>query len=298
MAETSHKTWLQTRVGWIKPLYPLCLTLLFVGLVVTLGGQQLAGPDITKQDTLTQFASKILTQFGSVLGIGAVLAIVADAFSQHQIFQQFADEISQKVGDVVFKDLEGMRALGVERATKGINFNELFGDRKSGDRIYILITYLSAQDECLAAAEAAAMKDVELFFLVMSPESKLLEMRARELWPSYTVPIFSNGLAAFVGGINAMKEELRKTGHDTNVHLVLYKDLIGSPIFLVKSGDEPQFAYSSFYFDKPIDGEKLAYLKWNNRGDSSFIHRIDRYVLDKWKRNAPANEVAAKPQAS
>jgi hypothetical protein len=78
---------------------------------------------------------------------------------------------------------------------------------------------------------------------------------------------------------------------------VLYKDLIGSPIFLVKSGDEPQFAYSSFYFDKPIDGEKLAYLKWNNRGDSSFIHRIDRYVLDKWKRNAPANEVAAKPQA-
>jgi hypothetical protein len=179
MAETSHKTWLQTRLGWIKPLYPVCLTLLIVGLLVSYGGQLLAGPDITQDTFLIQSLSKILSQLGGVIGIGAVLAVVADASSQHHVFQQFTEEVSQKVGDLVFRDLEGMRALGVERVTKGINFNELFGARKSGDRVYILITYLNSPDECLAAAKAAAMKDVELFFLLMSPKSALLEMRTK-----------------------------------------------------------------------------------------------------------------------
>jgi hypothetical protein len=296
MAETSHKTWLQTHLGWIKPLYPVCITLLFVGLVVSLGGQQLAGPDITKQDPLIQFASKILNQFGSVMSIGAVLTIIGDAFSQHHVFQQFSDEVSQKVRDLVFKDFGDMRALGIERITRGINFNELFGGLRSGARVYILLTYLNAYDECLAAAEAAAMKDAELFFLIMSPKSALLEMRTKELGQDFNVQIFSDGLAAFVGRVTAMKEKVRKAGHGTKVRLVLYSDLIGSPIFLVKSGDRPQVAYTSFYFDDPIDSKELAYFKWNNRGKNSFIHTIDRYVVDKWQRNA-ANEVAVEPPA-
>jgi hypothetical protein len=297
MAETSHKTWLQTRLGWIKPLYPICITLVFIGLVVSLVGQQLAGPDITKQDPLTQFGSKILNQFGSVMSIGAVLTIIGDAFSQHYVFQKFSEVVSQKVGDLVFKDLGDMRALGVERVTKGINFSELFGDLKSGNRVYILITYLNSPDECLAAAEAAVKKNVELFFLVMSPKSTLLEMRAKELPPDYTFKVFSSGLDTFVDRIGAMKKRLSKPGHGNKIHLALYEDLIGSPIFLVKSGNKPLFAYSSFYFGEAIDRGEIAYFKWNNKGDDSFIHTIDRYVLDKWKRNASGNEVAAKPQA-
>jgi hypothetical protein len=297
MVGTSYKTWLQACLRWFRRLYPACLTLLVLGLALSYAGQLLAGPDITQDTFFIQSVSKILTQLGSVIGIGAVLTVVADAFSQHHLFKQFSEEVSQKVGDLIFKDLEGMRELGIERVTKGINFNQLFGALKSGDRVYILITYLNSPDECLTAAKAAAMKDVELFFLIMSPKSTLLEMRRKELGPGYSFKFFSGGLATFVEGVRVMKENLRKTGHDTKVHLTLYKDLIGSPIFLVKSGDKPQFAYSSFYFDEPIDSEELAYFKWNNKGDDSFIHRIDRYILDKWERNTPGNEVASKPRA-
>ena len=229
-----------------------------------------------------------------MIGIGAVLTAVTDAFIQPPLFQQFTEVISQRVRDLVFEDLEGVTALGVERVTYRINFNELFGGLKSGDRVYILITYLNAFDDCLMPAEAAAMKGVDLFFLIMSPESTLLEMRTIEL--RYTDIMFSNGLTAFIESVQAMKKRLRNTGRDAKVHLALYKDLIGSPIFLVKRGDKPQVAYSSFYFGTAIDSENLAYFKWNNR-DGSFIRTIDRYVLDKWERNAPGGEAAAKPQA-
>jgi hypothetical protein len=237
----------------------------------------------------------MMTQLGGVIGIGAVLAVVSDGLFQHRVFQQFADEVSRKVGDLVFKDLKGVRALGVERVTRRIKFNELFGGLKSGDRVYILITYLSAFDECLTSAEAAAMKDVDLFFLIMSPESTLLGMRAKEI--DYPVKTFSNGIEAFVDKVDKMKKKLSESGRDTKVHLALYKDLIGSPIFLVKSGDNPQVAYSSFYFNPPFDSGVIAFFEWNNRGDDSFIHTIDRYVLDKWNRNAEVNEVATKPLA-
>jgi hypothetical protein len=290
MAETSRDTW-QRRLWRV---YPVCLTLLVLGLLVSYGGLLLAGPDITKDTFFIQSVSKMLIQLGSVIGIGAVLTVVSDALLQHRVFQQFSEEVSRKVGDLVFKDLKGLRALGVERVTRRIKFNELFGGLKSGDRVYILITFLSAFDECLASAEAAAMKDVDLFFLIMSPESTLLEMRAKEI--DYTVRVFSNGIENFVDSVDKMKERLRRTRRDTKVHLVLYKDLIGSPIFLVKSGDNPQVAYSSFYFDTPFDSG-LAYFEWSNKGADSFIHTIDRYILGKWERNAPANEVAVKPQA-
>jgi ABC-type multidrug transport system fused ATPase/permease subunit len=240
--------------------------------------------------TIAQYISFIIRSFGQLIGITGLLAFVSDRFGQISIFRQFSNELTEKMRNLVFEDLANVRAIGIENVQREIKFEELFGNLRPHDELYVLSTYLSQNlhDELLDPAENAAKRGVRLHFLVMNPDSALLSMRVEELIKYELSPdIFKEGIKCFLAELLKRQQRVAKEKNGkTNGFLQIaeYDDLIGSPVYLIRRNGKPVLAYSSFYFDRPIDRGGVPYFKWKDIGKDSFIYQIDSYVMAKWKR--------------
>jgi hypothetical protein len=215
---------------------------------------------------------------------------VSGRFDQISIFRRFSDELTEKMRNLVFVDLANVKTSGIENVCQEIKFEELFGSLRPLDELYVLSTYFSRilYDKLLDPAEVAAKLGVRLHFLIMDPDSALLSMRAEELADDdFTTESFKDGIKRFRAELLKLQQRVanEKNGKTKGfLQIAEYNDLIGSPVYLIRRNGKPLFAYSSFYFDRPIDQGQVPYFKWIDKGKDSFIHQIDSYVMAKWER--------------
>jgi hypothetical protein len=260
---------------------------MLISIITILGSEWLHA--VFPANSFVEWSAKMLKTAGELIGIAAVLSFLTDRFTQLKIFKEFSEDLSRKIRNLIFEDLKSARAFGVQDVVHDVDFEELFGALKSGDELFVLLTYLteSRHDDFLKPAEAAVRRGTQLYFLVMSADSPLLAMRAEELSKyDYTVEAYKRGVQSFLCALKEMQQRLpEKRKRENCVHVVEYGDLIGSPIYLVRSKNEPQLAFSGFYFNKPVDNGNNAFFKWANVGKDSFICDIDNYVMAKWKRS-------------
>lgn len=237
-----------------------------------------------------QYISFTIRSVGQLIGISGFLTFLSDRFSQISIFRQFSDELTEKMRSLLFVDLPNVKASGLQNVRREINFEELFGNLRPRDELYILSTYLSQHlhERLLNPAEDAAKKGVRLHFLVMNPDSALLPMRAEELIDyDFSTDGFKGGIERFVAELQRRQKRVAsatKNKTEGFFRIAKYNDLIGSPIYLIRRNGKPLLAYSSFYFERPIDRGEIPYFIWIDGGKDSFIHQIDAYVMAKWKR--------------
>jgi hypothetical protein len=122
-------------------------------------------------------------------------------------------------------------------------------------------------------------------------------MRAEEIAEDdFTPDSFKDGIRRFLAELlkrqrSVANEQNGKTGGF--LRIAEYSDLIGSPVYLIRRNGKPLLAYSSFYFDRPIDQGQVPYFKWIDKGKDSFIHQIDSYIMDKWERSLKKDAGAA-----
>jgi hypothetical protein len=253
------------------------------GLLLSLLGGHL----ITRwEHTWGVFFARMIEHGGEIIGVIAVLSLVSERLAQLTIITIFSEELSQKIRRLVFEDRPGVEASGLVGIVGQMDFGSLFKKLECNDELFWLDTYAPGVKLWIQDVEDAARKGATLNFLILSPESDLARMRAREIGRFFSPENFVKELQGF----GEVIQEASK-GHQ-NVHLRYYKDLLGCPIYLVRREGKPYWAFSSLYLGKAT-GAKFPHFEWSNpatltESEVSVISALDDYVNAKWERAIPA----------
>lgn len=239
------------------------------------------------------FFSKLMEHTGYVIGVVAVLSLVSEHLAQLTIIERFSEDLAKRIRNLVLEHIPGVENAGLVQIIPEMNFELLFDQLENGDELYWLDTFAPSSIMWIKDVVDAARRGAVMKFLVLSPYSKLAPLRANELGSFFLPKDFIRELTGFEKRLTEARDIL-ETDKRKNIDVLLYEDLLGCPIYLIRKKGVPVKALSSFYLGKAT-GTKFPHFEWTNSGPDNFIRELDTYVISKWNRAAQAKRISAQP---
>lgn len=238
------------------------------------------------------FTTEALVTIFGLLGSYLTISIVVNLF--HTSFirpseDEARDENLKKLLDQRINSILGNSAkYGFAGFIPEMDFKGLFNSLESGDTLWWLDTYCPGhglwEDELRRAISRGAL----IHMLVLSPDSRYAEDRAREIGGTYTPQRFKNELGSFREALEIIRTELQAaSGH---VEIVEYTDRPGMPVYLVVKKDGGVYGYSSLFLGKPT-GVAFPHMRWI-MAEVGVVQQLLDYVQAKWRRNAKTVEAS------
>lgn len=248
------------------------IVLLVVAAVMALYSQKL--------DDQSEWKS-IVAGLGSFLASTVLVGFVYEVFVREHDDARYERLLRKVLDEKLDTAFAASAYYGLEGFVSKIDFADIFDSLESANTLWWLDTYDPHHKAWHKNLEAAVRRGAHVRFLVMNPNSPLVDMRAVELGANYAPPVFQNELAAFLVSITRCKSNT--VGCTGSIHITLYDDLPCAPIYIVVEADEPVRAYSSMFLGLAT-GVHFPHMKWR-LGDGEYIVEMFRYVQSKWQRH-------------
>ena len=184
---------------------------------------------------------------------------------------------------------EGYGLVGIRER---LDCAKMLAELPSDATLWWLDTYDPGYKIWLDSMRDAIKRGVAFKMLVMSPESAMLEHRARELGEHYQPNVFRRELIGFLEDMRALEKKF-----PDHVQVVEYVDLPSAPIYVLTREERGVFgrrhvpfrAYSSYFLSEPT-GAGFPHLIWR-RDRNSFTDELFKYIVEKWERNLQAQQM-------
>lgn len=227
----------------------------------------------------------ILSGVGGFLILSVLMPYVYEVTLKARDDEKRTGELRRILDEKIDQSLGGSFRRGLVSFDEEINFTKLFNGLNKGDVLWWLDTYAPDHKRFMEHLQEALNRGVELNFMVLDPSSDNCRHRAAEIAGGiYNYQVFSTELRRFWEDVKSCKPP-EDSGGDVN--MCLYSDLPCIPIYLVCRGDEPIYAYTSFYLRKPT-GYRFPHIRWEKGEMLSYFYD---YIKFKWDRNSVNTEM-------
>lgn len=165
-----------------------------------------------------------------------------------------------------------------------MDFVDLFDGLGKGHELWWLDTYAPEHKLWIGHLRDAISRGARIRVLALNPDCIIADYRAQEIGDLYTPARFKAELKLFIDDLSACTKT--KSTEGGFLELRIYSDLTGIPIYLVRRGKTPTYAYTSFFMGAP-SGVDFAHMRWQP-SERGLLNDFFGHVERKWNRSGPS----------
>ena len=216
---------------------------------------------------------------GSFLTVSVVISLLYSVLIKPSDDAVRKKELSELLDTKIEDIVTAKGKYGLMGFVDHIDFPSLFGELRAGQTLWWLDTFPVGAGMWLNKLKSALEKGVNVYMLVLDPESPNVAHRANELGREFTQESFKADIQRFLSLLQNIEQE----GLVGKLEVRTYDELIGLPIYLIAEGEEPLVAYSGFFLSQPTAVDS-PHLKWC-AGEKAILTTMATYITEKWNRN-------------
>jgi hypothetical protein len=239
---------------------------------------------------------EVLKELGRLFGIIVVLGLVYEEIQRRQLLEEFTKAIGAQISAVVrattFEDLPSVQRIGLTAVRAKMDFENLFKELDAGDELLWLDTFNPKVGAWGPDLKEAVQRGATVQMMIIDPDSALVDMRGNEVEVDYEDSSYKEELNHFIEHLRHVKKGLKT--HGDGLKLMIYNNLLGCPIYIVRRDGAPIKGYSSLYLNAGT-GRDFPHFEWELNGDNCMLKSLEAYFLRKIEKATEDGAVSGEP---